>query len=77
MKKNQIKKISLGLVIACICLLGSGCNDNDQRRYTATNAIGEKFENLEIVRSGLGWVVFKNENGKELTMCGSYTHEEQ
>lgn len=25
MKKNQIRNISIGLVIACICLLASGC----------------------------------------------------
>jgi len=76
--KKQIRNISIGLVIACICLLGSGCfRENEKKKYTATVANGTTWTNLTYVRGGIGFSIFRKDNGKRLTLDGNYFFEEQ
>ena len=71
--KRKIMKISSGVAIACICLLGSGCEEPAQRTCTvqqlsASGEVVDTWENAEIIRARSEWVRFRTQDGKTVVL---------
>ena len=75
--KKQMLKISGGLAIACICLLGSGCSEAKSRAYVMAehpdsevmNVPDEPYRWIIRKKDGSVWYCFSATGGASIDLC--------